>query len=621
MGRFDGKQEETVSNLNRSLHILTTVFPHILPEVFREMLLHFSGESRLQIVVDQLLKHRDKWVRGRWRTASSEAQIDVQGNVLDSTLLAAEDEFRRASYAWAVKRALYQEFNTLNKSKIDAVLAEENFSYSRARPTLQKLASKGWKVAIKTFWSAWRKPATEEIKSHPMLAWTKSDRHDVAMTPALRETGDVELDMELNCTVLAPLLDRFKAQQEEQDQAAAESMNEEEARKANAMYECCCCFGDVTFEQLATCSSGHHIICFRCVRHAVSEALFGQGWVRNIDHVTGQVRCVAVTSQEGCCEGSLAQPLARRAIVRAKGGIETWKKFETRFAEEALSKANIPLINCPFCNYAEVDELYLPRQLRRYRPQLTDIRSTFLLLILTLNLLPFLILYALLYRFPLFSTLPPIPTLFATSLARLSRSRHLPMRFQCRMPSCRQPSCLRCFKVWRDPHTCHESATLSLRTTIETARTSALKRTCPKCGLAFVKDSGCNKLTCVCGYTMCYICRLGLGKGDGSEGYRHFCQHFRPQGGACRECAKCDLYKDSDDDDRYIKEAGAKAEQKWREREGMVGVTGLNGDRIGAEKQWPQFGWNLQDIMDCSRALRISLLQGVHVGLPMPPAK
>ena len=37
--------------------------------------------------------------------------------------------------------------------------------------------------------------------------------------------------------------------------------------------------------------------------------------------------------------------------------------------------------------------------------------------------------------------------------------------------------------------------------------TEALLRKCYRCGTAFLKDEGCNKMLCKCGAEMCYICR------------------------------------------------------------------------------------------------------------------
>ncbi|KAL2050502.1 hypothetical protein ABVK25_009171 [Lepraria finkii] len=149
-------EEGHLAELNESLSILAIIFPHVLPEVFRELLSTFDGDSRLQIAVEQLLKHQDAWVKGRWRTATTEPRPEAnkaQGNEL---LVAAEDKFRRASYKWATRSMLYEEFKVLSRSKIEGVLAEENFCYTRARPTLQKLASKSWRNSFNNFLLRWR---------------------------------------------------------------------------------------------------------------------------------------------------------------------------------------------------------------------------------------------------------------------------------------------------------------------------------------------------------------------------------------------------------------------------------------------------------------------------------
>ena len=86
-----------------------------------------------------------------------------------------------------------------------------------------------------------------------------------------------------------------------------------------------------------------------------------------------------------------------------------------------------------------------------------------------------------------------------------------------------------------------------------------MKRTCPNCNLSFVKSEGCNKLVCLCGYSMCYVCREGLA----SQGYHHFCQHFRDRPGQnCQECNKCDLYR-VEDEDAVVKRAREAAEKEW----------------------------------------------------------
>ncbi|KAL2255329.1 hypothetical protein VTK26DRAFT_3602 [Humicola hyalothermophila] len=105
----------------------------------------------------------------------------------------------------------------------------------------------------------------------------------------------------------------------------------------------------------------------------------------------------------------------------------------------------------------------------------------------------------------------------------------------------------------------------------------AVKRVCPRCHTSFVKTAGCNKLTCPCGYKMCYVCRKDIGDdAPGPDvGYRHFCQHFRPEGDPrrCRECTKCNLWE-SEDTEEVLRRAKEEAERRWRETEGRRELSG-----------------------------------------------
>ncbi|KAH8833091.1 hypothetical protein DL96DRAFT_1584642, partial [Flagelloscypha sp. PMI_526] len=90
----------------------------------------------------------------------------------------------------------------------------------------------------------------------------------------------------------------------------------------------------------------------------------------------------------------------------------------------------------------------------------------------------------------------------------------------------------------------------------------AIKRICPHCNTSFVKDGGCNKMTCPCGYKMCYLCRADLRE----IGYQHFCPHFRAVlGMKCAECDNCLLFDDPDDE-KVIVRVREKAKQEWKRR-------------------------------------------------------
>ncbi|SCV67453.1 BQ2448_5064 [Microbotryum intermedium] len=127
---------------------------------------------------------------------------------------------------------------------------------------------------------------------------------------------------------------------------------------------------------------------------------------------------------------------------------------------------------------------------------------------------------------------------------------------------CGRTSCRLCHQLVPSEgmHACNQDRQESLRLAIETAMSEAVKRVCTKCGVAFTKDSGCNKMTCPrCGAQSCYVCRQTIGE----ESYAHFCQHFRPlPGRPCAECRKCSLWDTTSDADAAAK-AAERARQAW----------------------------------------------------------
>ena len=598
----DATYESMVGELNDELIILIKIFPDVLPDVFREMLLRFDGKSRLEVVANELLKNEDTWVKGRWRTAGERPDaFDATG----ISHIPEADLFRRRSYKWAVKVTLLQEFKTLSKSTVKAVLAEQNYSYTLARSILQEIASKHWRSSISKFFSRWARRSDDETEKHSMITWTKiADGYSL---PSLKATGDAELDGELHQTILTPLYNQYKAQQEAKDWEIAVQTNQEETEKADALFECGCCFSATTFERIAECTASTHIICYKCISHSINEALFGQGWVRGIHHGQGLLRCMALSANDNC-DGCIPQNATQRAVYQLKKGAHIFTCYESRLTEEALSRAQVPIVRCSVCSYAEAMDLYIPAGTLQYHLDMKHAFRTMFYMILALGSLSLLFPYMLLSCLLSDPTIPPVASLFQNALTQLTNIQQFPSRFRCRFPACSTLTCTNCSKPWRDPHTCFESEVVELRTTIEAARTAALKRTCPKCGLGFIKGSGCNKLTCICGYIMCYVCRQGLGPVEGGEGYQHFCQHFRYEAGRCRECEKCDLYRAADED-ALVKAAGLEAEKEWRERRGLASVKGQM-EKAGAigrqdtiESMWtPQkvVDWWVRNVFTCS---------------------
>ncbi|PBP25611.1 ring finger protein, partial [Diplocarpon rosae] len=105
--------------------------------------------------------------------------------------------------------------------------------------------------------------------------------------------------------------------------------------------------------------------------------------------------------------------------------------------------------------------------------------------------------------------------------------------FTCQAPDCERVSCRRCRLDSHIPKSCAEYATengLSIRHQIEEAMSTAMIRKCNKCDTPFVKEEGCNKMTCTrngCRNIQCYVCHM-------SCDYSHFNDQRR--GGKVGNC-------------------------------------------------------------------------------------
>jgi hypothetical protein len=580
------EEDAQTTSLNKDLHTLADVFPDIKVEVFRELLRRFDGDSRLQICTEQLYKFKGEWAGSRVENPPRES----------GRAIPAEDLFRSSSYINASTKALMLEFRSSSKSSVDAVLAEVNYSYSKARPILLDIANKSkWAMFKQAI--GWKQKRS--LGDAPAVLF---ERVVDGKPQQLIATESAQLDQELELIYVRPEQQRQHEATESADHVLATGINHEEAVEAAALFECQVCYNDVPFEDVTCCSTGDHDVCLDCVRRTLHEAIFGQGWHRSVDVDHGTLKCLSTAG----CTGRIPTFLVQRAILMQPAGPNTWAMFESRLFEADIQSTAIELVRCPFCHYAEVDRQLDTAAARSLQWSLRKPAVPTFALILLLAFLPALAIFLgpLLVLFPSWSQ-----RLFYDALAQAALQNRR-SKFTCLNPACARPSCLTCSKAWHDPHICHEPLIVSLRTSVEAARTAAIKRVCPRCGTAFVKSSGCNKLTCVCGYSMCYLCRANIGKAgaagnaEGAAGYRHFCEHFRPTAGKkCTECEKCDLYREEDEDEA-VKQAGEKAEQDWRHREGMVGVKGLEGavgNIGGADSWWHQFlrgQWTVQGVVN-----------------------
>lgn len=146
--------------------------------------------------------------------------------------------------------------------------------------------------------------------------------------------------------------------------------------------------------------------------------------------------------------------------------------------------------------------------------------------------------------------------------------------FKCQL--CAKETCRYCKEEWAEHfgQKCSEiekKSVRDVRLSYEERMTMAKIRKCTKCGCEFTKSDGCNKMTCRCGTTQCYVCRKP------NIHYQHFCQHPKEPGKPCTKCNKCNLWSDpSEDDDRAVRELEKEAENAKRELD-AGGVTEESG--------------------------------------------
>ncbi|PHH65808.1 hypothetical protein CDD80_989 [Ophiocordyceps camponoti-rufipedis] len=492
-------ERPNLRDLNNSLEALAAVFPDVQTDVFRELLTKFDGESRLALVAEALLKNRVAWVKGRWRTVTE----DGGGGVCKA------DSFRSPEYAQAVRALAWHEFRGLSRSTMNAVLAESNHSYLEARRTLVALSSQSWRFTISSMLRRRKPMATGEAERHPLVVWRAIGGEGVVM-PAIRPTGSAELDRELFDALVRPLQTRERKARDAADRRLALGMNRDEAERVGAVHECACCFSTAVFEQFTCCNEAGHMMCFRCVLHATKEALFGQSWLSSFRMDTGTLRCLAVEGDG--CSGYIPADQLRRALTADDDdddddddedehtpGADMVRRLDERLAEHNLATSRLALTRCPFCSYSEVDEATLTGA----RPRFTTGAMAVLAVVAALLLLslPVALVSALACAVmgSERSAWRMLRQSWQRAMHRVQRRRR-GLRFRCQSPRCGRQSCLSCHKPWTDVHICHESSLLALRTQVETAMSMAIKRVCPRCDTSFVKNSGCNKLTCPCGY-------------------------------------------------------------------------------------------------------------------------
>jgi hypothetical protein len=136
-----------------------------------------------------------------------------------------------------------------------------------------------------------------------------------------------------------------------------------------------------------------------------------------------------------------------------------------------------------------------------------------------------------------------------------------------RCSSCSHHYCKKCLHPAHLNKTCFEAeserkdnlATTNIRSRIAEAMTDAVVRKCPCCFTSFIKESGCNHITCSrCKVESCYLCRTRIKNTSEHFCQVPFCNH--------KTCRKCILFTNTENDDKMNRINAGRREKKLLKR-------------------------------------------------------
>ena len=430
----EGQDEDPgdLTELNDALRRLICLFPDVLPEVLREMLIAFDVETRNECIANELLSRPEKWIKGRCFVPDAVIK-DLYATPEPRTRasLTQADDFRTESYRSAVRTELGREYYKLSDSTIDAVLAEQNHHYGSSRQSLQAVSAQRPLAVIRRFFSKSRNPVHNAPQLHPNIQWIEqSGSH--GLYPLLRNTSSAELNQELYDTVLEPLLRESLNRQIRGDKELCWSLSRAEASAIGSFIGCQCCFGEDIFERIAFCTEAEHATCCDCLARTLKEVLYGQGWDQMVDQNRGVLRCCAMSISKPCC-GNFAPGLVHHVLMDSNDNSELWKHYEKRLPNHWAQRSGLSLVKCPSCSYAEGSDLYIPPPGLRYTVRFRRIGKSFPLL-LTAVLAVVLALPYFLLNMLCPSVLTHYRIIILRSLFRLKQATLRPQRFLCKSP-------------------------------------------------------------------------------------------------------------------------------------------------------------------------------------------
>mmetsp|Transcript_26149 Transcript_26149/g.55601 ORF Transcript_26149/g.55601 Transcript_26149/m.55601 type:complete len:499 (-) Transcript_26149:62-1558(-) len=278
--------------------------------------------------------------------------------------------------------------------------------------------------------------------------------------------------------------------------ASLASGNAKPGRRKVAQLECQCCFAEYDFEEMVSCRTGGHLFCKVCLQKHTEQRVFGVGNLGvKPNPIDGASTKNASKALEILCMATDCNSGFNEGQLRKACSEKVLKKYDELQFAAVVDCAHIEgIARCPKCNFIAIADGALP-----------------------------------------------------------------PLLFHC--PQCNFKSCKDCGEEYHPGIRCDQVETKDEtdgRRVVEEAMTAAKVRTCPRpmCRKKFLKEDGCNKMTCSCGCFVCYVCGKEIPK---SVAYKHFCQtpHCNH-----KTCGLCPLYADMNAADKVrVRDAAKKAAQ------------------------------------------------------------
>ena len=433
---------------NALLDELNELFPeHDVMEL--RQALSLQSYSNLYKAIDDLLQQELQLEKTKTKTI-----VTLRTRIgLDRGHIEPHQRFRSEEYQKAVYKRLRLEFAQHDSpSTIRAVLSENNYDYERSKQALSGLFMRKslWSIFKRFLYPKAKEVAERQLRENPT-------------------TGCVELDSEIEGIALRKR--RMEdIEQIQSDFVVAQRVNEEEYSEADEMMECGCCFGDYTWEDITSCNGGH-LVCRECVTHTAQECAFGQG---DNTYDSRGLRCIAA-SNDKCAH---VIPIS---ILEGVLSTDLMSKFTSRIISTELETADMDLIHCPFCLYAEFKEQPPKIRLRSFCKRLIMVLLAWITLLYPLLLGNITIPLIICIEYTDFFEYKDWEKMMNSSYQKFYDGGGLQENartFKCRNENnCGRESCLECCKEWAPFHDCLKDEKDGLRLYVEKAMADAVKRT------------------------------------------------------------------------------------------------------------------------------------------------